>query len=362
MKLRYSNFADRIDIDALEDALDIEPIDQTNNEDRFYCPLPWGLHSNGDTTGKFSINREKGVYNCWVCSGGSLLDLVMAMRNEEIEPAIKWLYQFANREETDEEFMEELDRLLSDPEDRQPTMPYFNIKALDRFSEPIEDAMDWDGDEAVPFLYKRGLDLAKLEFAHLGYCSRSYRPNKDVEYYGPSVCLPHFWNNRLVGWQQRWLDHPDDRPKHVPKYTMTPDFPKNETLWGFDYARMIIRNNSMLRRQCPNFVIVVESVPSALYLWSNNFPAIATFGSNVSQAQLKLLRCFTQIVLAPDNDPAGIKWRDGITEYLERFVQVRSLPLVGSLGSDIGDIASMPEGILTDYIGLAEEAWEYKTL
>jgi hypothetical protein len=111
-------------------------------------------------------------------------------------------------------------------------------------------------------------------------------------------------------------------------------------------------------RQCPNFVIVVESVPSALYLWSNNYPAIATFGSGVSQAQLKLLRCFPQIILAPDNDPAGIKWRNGITEYLERFVRVGSLPLVGPPGSDIGDIASMPEGMLADYIGLDEEGYE----
>lgn len=365
MKLRYSHFADRIDIDLLEEALGIEPIDHpTPNEDRCYCPLPWNSHSNGDTTGKFSINREKKLYNCWVCGGGSLLDLAMAMRNEDMEPATKWLYQFANHEETDEEFMDELDRLLADPVDRQPTMPYFNKHVLSRFDDNIEEAKEWDGEKWVPFLERRGIDLATAVAWNLRYNAKAARPLKDVAYYGPAIYFPHFWQGRLVGWQQRWLDRESDRPRHVPKYTMTPDFPKNETLFGYDRA------NEFIKTVKPKFwaiwpVIVVESVPSALFLWSSGYPSVATFGSSVDERQLKLLRTFPHLVFAPDNDvpkdpsatPAGIKWLNQCVNYLERYTTVEALPTLDGAGADIGDLASTPE-LLHDYISLASETWE----
>lgn len=360
MKLRYSNFADRIDIDALEEALDIEPIDHpTPYEDRCYCPLPWNSHSNGDTTGKFSINREKGVYNCWVCGGGSLLDLAMAMRNEDMEPATKWLYQFANREETDDEFLDELDRLLADPEERQPTMPYFNEHVLTRFADPIEEALEWNGEEKVPFLERRGIARTTAVKFSLRYNATAARPLKDVGYHGPAIYFPHFWRGKLVGWQQRWLDREEDRPRHVPKYTMTPDFPKNETLFGFDHAR------AYLRLDPKTSIVVVESVPSALFLWSNGQPSVATFGSSVDESQLKLLRMFPHLILAPDNDlpknpgavPAGIKWLNLCAGYLERFTRVEALPVLDGAGADIGDLAQTPE-ILSDYLDLASASWE----
>ncbi len=360
MKVRYSNFADRIDIDALENALGIDVVDHpTDNEDRCYCPLPWNAHANGDTTGKFSINREKRVYNCWVCGGGSLLDLAMAMRDEDMEPATKWLYQFANHEETDEEFLVELDRLLSDPVERQPTMPYFNKFVLQRFNDPIEEAMEWNGTEWVSFLERRGIDIGTAEDFGLCYNARAARPFKDETYHGPAVYFPHFWAGRLVGWQQRWLDREEDRPKWVPKYTMTPDFPKNETLFGYDRAIEFIR-------AVPHeFVIVVESVPSALFLWSHGYPSVATFGTSVDGAQLKLLRTFPWVILAPDNDvpkdpratPAGIKWLNQCASYLERYTTVEALPVLEGAGADIGDLAATPE-VLPDYISLAEASWE----
>lgn len=352
MKLRYSDFAPSIDIDALEEALGFEPIDHPiPDEDRGYCPLPWNSHSNGDTTGKFSINRKKRVYGCWVCGGGSLLDLAMAIRGEDLEPTIKWLYQFANRGETDEEFLSELDELLADPETRQPTMPYFNSHVLNRFSDPVEYAMEWDGEEWVPFIQRRGLDLDKLKDIGLGVCynAHSARPLKEVEYVGPAICFPHFWVGKLVGWQQRWLDREEDRPRHVPKYTMTPDFPK-DTLYAF--------GNAMSNLEWGQSVTVVESIPSCLFLWSHGYPAIATFGSSVSEKQLKLLRTFPSIYIAPDNDAAGFKWQQKITDYLERYIDLKILPHASTeKGADVGDLAKHPR-LLQDLYSCASETWE----
>ena len=68
VKLRYRNFADRLDIDAVEEAMGFDVVSSTANEDTGYCFDLYDLHSNGDTTGKLSINRDKKVYNCWVFS------------------------------------------------------------------------------------------------------------------------------------------------------------------------------------------------------------------------------------------------------------------------------------------------------
>ncbi len=368
MKLRYSDFAHSIDIDALEEALGFEPIDHpTPDEDRGYCPLPWNSHSNGDTTGKFSINREKRVYGCWVCGGGSLLDLAMAIRGEDLEPTIKWLHQFANREETDEEFLDELNRLLARPENRQPTIPYFNSHVLDRFSDPIEEAMEWDSEtEAwVSFIERRALNLEAIEFAQIKYQAKAYRPLRHedpaqcIEYYGPAICFPHFWKGQLVGWQQRWLDQEEDRPRHVPKYTMTSDFPKNETLWGYDASKDRLRRNRVIPYRPQEGVTVVESVPSALFLWSHGYPAVATFGSNISAAQLKLLRTFPNLYLGADNDAAGEKWVHELSAYLERYTSLLILPVVSDkVGADIGDLANDPS-ILDALYDYATETWEY---
>lgn len=333
MKLRYSDFASRVDIDALTEALEIDFVDNKGNEMKAHCPLPYNSHTNGDTTGKFSINREKRVWGCWVCGGGSLLDLVMTMKDLDPEPATKWIYQFANHEETEDEFFDELSRLLADPADSQPSMPFFNFKTLERFESAV----------GHPWLASRGISNEVAKNFSLRYSSTSQRTNGSETYVGESIILPHVWRNRLVGWQQRWLG--DDRPKWVPKYTMTPDFPKNETLFAYD--------TSVIPARLGDMVIVVESVPSALYLWSNRCPAMATYGSSVSESQLKLLRKFGRVTLAPDNDEAGLKWSHALESYLENYIEVSVLPVLDGAGSDIGDLAEGGPEYLRAYLGMA---------
>lgn len=86
-KLRYGHFANRIDVDEFEQAIGFDPIKSTHDEDTGHCFDFFGLHTHGDTTGKLSINREKRVYNCWVCGGGSLLDLTMNKLDVDAEAA-----------------------------------------------------------------------------------------------------------------------------------------------------------------------------------------------------------------------------------------------------------------------------------
>lgn len=64
--------------------------------------------------------------------------------------------------------------------------------------------------------------------------------------------------------------------------------------------------NFVFRMKCER-VFIVESEIDALYLWSCGFPAIALGGSNLSEAQKKLLlrSPATTYVIATDNDAVG---------------------------------------------------------
>src|ERR1700747_3740990 len=103
-----------------------------------YCLFPEN-HKNGDTTGKFAIHREKMIYNCFVCGGGSLLSLVMELYGFHLDGATAWIKQFATSDAmSNDEFQSYLLELLEDVEIRQATLPYFNPRVLERFADPVD--------------------------------------------------------------------------------------------------------------------------------------------------------------------------------------------------------------------------------
>lgn len=328
-KLRYSEFKDRLDVDQFESAIGFHPLSQQGGNDIGYCVFPEN-HSHGDTTGKFAIHREKMVYNCFVCGGGSLLSLVMELHEFDVDQATKWIYQFAtgtdNRSDT--EFRDYLLELLEDTEYRHDTMPYFNERVLERFSKDT-----W-------YFEDRGIDSAVAKAYNLRYSDFVMKsaPIKggekiDVDYCGPAAVFPHYWRGKLIGWQHRWLDWDEENtkvPRWLAKYTNTTDFPKDCTLFNYDKA---------LHTTQP--VVVVESVPTALFVISAGRPAVAYFGGGIKPAQLRLLRRFSQgVILAPDNDKTGDNFVSTATQYLERYIEVYVTDKV-DLGpkADLGDYA-----------------------
>lgn len=316
-ELRYQEFRDRINLDVLYEALEWEPIRTKDNEDIGQCFDVHQLHKHGDTTGKLAINREKMVYNCWVCGGGSLLSLVMELKNMDVEEATKWLYQFTDtRHASDMQWRSfltaKLEALNPIPQS-QPVLPWFNDRVLRPWEANVNQT-DW--------FDKRHISGRWISYFNLGFDPEHIKQ----DYCGPAIILPHFWESRLVGWQERWLDN--DRPKWLGKYTNTPDFPRKRTLWGYHQAL----------NEGPE-PIVVESVPTAIMLWSYGYPAIATFGSSVTHEQVSLLRVFQRgIIASPDNDGAGRRWLNSITGGLESYIPIGICEPVEGEGSDLGDI------------------------
>lgn len=316
MNHRYSEYAQRINLDALYEELGFEVLDSRGDEDQGYCILPWDMHKNGDTTGKLGINREKRVFNCFICGGGSLLSLVMAVKDMDMPSSTDWLHQFASEDIiTNDDFLADIEDMLAAPELRMDAaLPYFNVKVLEKWDQTHDWFAERGISEAVRAEYKLGY----------GESIRKPAPRKtgDPDYEGPAIVLPVFWKGKLVGWQNRWLD--DERPRWVPKYTMTHDFPKKEVLFGYDTAKAPL--------------IIVESVPSALFAISNGYSAVATFGSSVSDTQIRLLRKFTEVVLCPDNDSAGEKWLSRIQTELERYTTLSLILPPEIEGGDLGDL------------------------
>jgi hypothetical protein len=311
----YYKIVETLDVDEFEAAIGFEPIGYNDRgEDHGHCPDPWNLHKNGDRTGKFSINRDKKVFNCFVCGGGTLLSLTMAIRNCEEDQAIDWLKQFSSKIfQTDEGFLEEVNRLLSPKIKKveEDVLPWFNGNVL----------LQWE-EVDHPWFEERGINESVRLAYRLGVNTKTIRKLNDQEFISESIVLPHIHQEKLVGWQNRWIG---ERPKWVPKYTNTNDFPKKTTLYGLDIAI-----------QCEKPIVVVESVPTVLYLASLDIPAVATFGATVSKEQMRLLRKWQHgVVLAQDNDQAGCKWRDDLVSYLDRYIPVMEMEIAWE--DDIGE-------------------------
>jgi hypothetical protein len=337
---RYSEFAHSIDVDQFMEAIGFDPQDEVRGFATGHCPDPWDMHKNGDTTGKFGIHLENRTFNCFVCGGGSLLSLAMAIKDWTEEEATDWLYEMtAPVDLSNEDFMSEIEQILAIEHREKKVWPYFNEHVLDKWTDPEGG---WPV-EMYDWLDGRGIAVDVAISYRIGYDPQHIRKSKSKEdYVGPAIILPHTWGGRLVGWQCRWLD--DERPKWVPKYTNTRDFPKAETVFNYENVYL-----------SPEPIVVVESVPSALFLISVGVPAVATYGSDVTDEQIRLLRkCQQGLILAPDNDAPGRKWLKSperkkwergepavpLAERLARFIPLAVTAPIGELdsGGDLGDL------------------------
>lgn len=339
-RVKYSQFVDRLDVEALCEAIGFDPEYEDGRGNLCgYCIWPEN-HTHGDTTGKFAIHPEKKAYNCYVCGGGSLLSLVMEFYNWDSETAEAWLYQFAGDQRDDHEFVDDfLSAFAQDVEKRVETMPHFNGRVLDKY----EPAYEWG--ESI------GLNAHVIDQYCVLYAPEAVKrsPQKgkfaeDSDYVGPAILWPHHWNKRLVGWQSRWLAN--DRPEWVKKWTNTVDFPKESTIYGYELVRNFQPDLKQrpLMREVPQVgkIYVVESAKTVLKLGQLGFLAVGTFGSNINDAQLRLLRKFRHgVVLCPDNDKAGGEWYINARDYLKRYVPLEGVAPVQGTKGDLADLSDV---------------------
>lgn len=169
----------------------------------------------------------------------------------------------------------------------------------------------------LKYLMERGFDVDELErlwdirmFGPVGrYKFRIYIP---IKFQGLTIS---YTCRSYVGSDVRYLSCPSAEEK----------IPHKQILYGIDEV------------PSRNRVVVVEGCTD---VWRLGPGAVATFGTKVTQSQLKLLSAFKKIVLVRDSDTAGrVAWGK-LKAQLEGF----GLDVIAhTLDSGVEDAASLPQ-------------------
>jgi len=334
----YEHLKGRLDSEALLEDLGIDiGFRQRADQLMCHCPDLQGNHVNGDSSASFGFNEEKLVFNCFVCGGGNLIELVQMMRPEFTprpdvvakspsgrdiemdEAAVRYAEQFADVNVTGG-LANRISAILH-PQDEEDTMPDYPPNSLFQYRK------------IHPYLYERGLTKDVIVEMEVGF---------DDEHAG--ITIPHWFMGKLVGLQRRHLAQdstgdficercfdPEKPTKKIPKYKNTTRFPKVNTLYGYDHMKQYLTEQG-------GGVIVVESPFSVLKLKSLGFnKVVATFGQ-FSKEQAMLLLAVPVVYYWPDNDKAGLNNARLATETLGRYTNLKIVPLIDGLKSDPGDL------------------------
>lgn len=337
--ISYEHLKGNLDSEALLEDLGIDiGFRQRHDQLMCHCPDMQGNHANGDSSASFGFNEEKLVFNCFVCGGGNLIELVQMMRPEyaprpEVtmrstsghdlerdEAAIRYAEQFALLN-SQGGLVNKLQSILH-PQDEEDSMPDYPPESIFQYRK------------IHPYLYERGLTRDVIVEMEVGF---------DDEHAG--ITIPHWFMGRLVGLQRRHLAvdertgdficprcYDADKPtKKIPKYKNTSRFPKVNTLYGYDKMKEYLAEQG-------GGVIVIESPFSVLKLKSLGFhKTVATFGQ-FSKEQAMLLIAVPVVYYWPDNDAAGYKNARLAAETLGRYTTLKIVPLIDGKKADPGDL------------------------
>lgn len=275
------------------------------------CCLPFGLHAHGDRSPSASLNYKKLAYNCYGCGGGGLMWFVATCRNESSAQARKWLATATGNgpeEQSLASLLEFFDAVYADKPELASPIPTMDRRVLEPYLK-IHPYMTED----------RGCPMQNLMDHMVGYGEFRINLGTEEEAHwitSPRVVLPHFWKDKLTGWQTRRLV--DDG---TPKYLNTPDFPKDTTIYNYDAKQ--------------GTAVVVESVLSILRHGARHH-MVGTFGASVTDRQIRHLSRYESAVLWMDNDFAGWKACAELGDALESYMPVLVVP--SEWAADAGDM------------------------
>lgn len=321
----YSHLVGRLDTEALLEDLGIEYGHRVGrNQIMLHCPNLEGNHRNNDANPSFGFKEDRLLYNCFLCGGGNVIELVQMMRpGLTQEQALKYAEQFADFNISDEDFLNKIQKLLH-PEEEKETM-----------SEYPEDSL-FQYRKIHPYLLNRGISREVIIEMQVGY---------DEEH--ECIVFPHFFMGKLVGMQKRHIlqdaagnylcERCAANKKSTPKYLNTPNFPKVNTLYGYDHLK------DYMLKEGQSSAIVVESPMSALKLMSLGYNrAVATFGQ-FSTEQAMLLIALERVYYWPDNDAAGWNNTHKIMDVLMKYTDLRIMPVLPDEKGDPGDLNTTEE-------------------
>ncbi len=282
------------------------------------CCLPFGAHKNGDRNASASLNYEKLTYNCLGCgSSGGLLWFMAVCRGESTRDSRDWLETelgLVDSEESVAKLLAWIDEMYKPQHRERVTIPKLAASVLKqyRFIHPYMTEV-------------RGIPVDTYKAFNVGYGTFRLRVGDDYVQ-SERIMIPHFWKGDLVGWQTRRLNGDDG----TPKYSSSPDLPKDVTIFNYDPTRA---------------ALVVESPMSVLSKF-HCCPIIeATFGAKVTDKQIKLLAEHPDVTLWFDNDDAGYKATHHVADALQKY-GVRTYVVPSTWDADPADLTDAEFGRL----------------
>ena len=125
---------------------------------------------------------------------------------------------------------------------------------------------------------------------------------------------------------------------YQPKYMYTKNFPRNKSLFGLGKLLEHGNNNDI------PYVIVVEGVLDALWLWQCGYPSLALLGGTLSIPQKILMTKLPtkEIVLCFDNDKVGKNVSDSVLNEMSKFFFISRMD-IPSKYKDIQDVRNAKE-------------------
>jgi DNA primase len=174
-----------------------------------------------------------------------------------------------------------------------------------------------------------------IEAFGICYDQERFRIMGDITHTGPALIIPHYFEGKLVGFQERWLG---ELPPKFPKYTNSRDFPKELTLFNWDHVKGA--------RQ----VIVVESVMTTVRLYELGMASVCTFGGSINPRQIQLLGTFDLVAIARDNDSTGARYQSRLGRALEPLTRVEVFP---PPPLEKGDLADLSDEEIFDLVALS---------
>jgi DNA primase len=303
----YDYLRGRLNAEALLSTLGIEVSSRRGKQYMACCPF------HDERSPSWGFNEEKLLHNCFSCgTSGNVVDLVTRILGVDEAEAFRILEQHSSvTDSSTDDLLDRVQRIMHPVED----------------DEPMPELPDPKYDKIHPYLYERGITKEVAEEMRVGF---------DEEHC--SIALPHWFMGKLVGIQHRHLAEVNGKylcpvcPASR-KYSNTDNFPKVNTLYGYDQMKNYCRENNLSE------VILVESPFTVLYLKSHGIHnVVATFGM-FSREQSMLLLPFETVFLWPDNDETGRANVEKAIGFLKRFTTLKIIPAVPGEKSDAANVA-----------------------
>ena len=251
------------------------------------------FHSNTRTPAG-EVHKSNGTFFCFSCQKtADLVELVMHTSGRTYFESVR----FIKSKEQENDLEIEINKKLYIKPDYVP----YDELIIKRLNNNMLDS-----DRAKDYMLYRKISLQSIAKFSLGYSEK-----QDM------VTVPvHSPEGITVGFVGRSIEGKD--------FKNTPGLPKSKTLFNLHRVKTADR------------VYVVESSFDAIRLDQVGFPAVATLGANVSNAQIELFhKYFNNIIVIADNDEAGGNMKDKIIEKLGSRVSVIQL---NKEYKDIGDM------------------------